>query len=107
MLLFVCFFGFNFLFLFFLLLIINTFFSAGRISTSSQWAMQIMCVNICPAMIMNLLMNMLSYLKKRLYKAVDKSCYGDHKTSASRVEDLFTFSAETPLLFGFFVGQEK
>ena len=40
-------------------------------------------------------MNMLSYLKKRLYKAVDKSCYGDHKTSASRVEDLFTLSAET------------
>lgn len=44
---------------------------------------------------MNLLMNMLSYLKKRLYKAVDKSCYGDHKTSASRVEDLFTFPAGT------------
>ena len=40
-------------------------------------------------------MNMLSYLKKRLYKAVDKSCYGDHKTFASRVEDLFTLSAET------------
>ena len=78
-----------------LLLIIGTFFSAGRISTSSQWAKQIMCVNICTPMIMNLLMNILNYLKKRLYKAVDKSCYGDHKTSASRVEDLFIFSAET------------
>ena len=40
-------------------------------------------------------MNILNYLKKSLYKVVDKSCYGDHKTSASRVEDLFTFSAET------------
>ena len=44
---------------------------------------------------MNLLMNILNYLKKSLYKGVDKSRYGDHKTSASRVEDLFTFSAET------------
>ena len=95
--LFVCLFVFLFqLFVFiFLLLIINTFFSAGRISTSSQWAKQIMRVNICTPMIMNLLMNMLNYLKKRLYKAADKICYGDHKTSASRVEDLFTFSAET------------
>ena len=44
---------------------------------------------------MNLLMNILNYLKKSLYKGVDKSCYGDHKTSASRVEDLFKFSAKT------------
>ena len=40
-------------------------------------------------------MNMLNYLKKRLCKAVDKSCYGDHETSTSKVEDLITFSVET------------
>lgn len=84
--LFVCLFFWFQLFVFiFYYSLINTSFSAGRISTSSLWAKQIMCVNICTPMIMNLLMNMLSYLKKRLYKAVDKSCYGDHKTSASRI----------------------